>query len=155
MEPRIQYAKTEDGVDIAYYEMGEGPALLCVPEIFGNVQMEWQISHRRTWWEQLAEKRRLVRYDRRGFGLSERDVTKYSLDTEFLDLEAVADDLGLREFALWCQGEPGRFGLAYAVRHPERVTNLLLWHVRPRASESGGQPRVKAVDPLMDDDWDF
>ncbi|MCH7812142.1 MAG: hypothetical protein IH958_05885, partial [Chloroflexi bacterium] len=92
MEPRIQYAKTEDGVSIAYWTMGEGRPFVYMPDIpFSHIQLEWQSRGTRRWYERLAERRRLVRYDGRGIGLSEREVTDFSLNAQVLDLEAVVD----------------------------------------------------------------
>jgi pimeloyl-ACP methyl ester carboxylesterase len=83
MEPRIQYAKTADGVSIAFYTLGDGMPFVYLPDIPDtHIQMEWQIPMSRRWNERLAEKRMLVRYDARGWGLSQGDVdvADYSLD---------------------------------------------------------------------------
>ena len=58
-----------------------------MPAVAGHLQIEWQIPAWRTWDERLAEKRKLIRYDSRGSGLSERDVAEYSLDAQILDLQ--------------------------------------------------------------------
>ena len=80
MEPRIQYAKTSDGVNIAYWTLGEGLPLVIMPAgIFSHIQLEWQAPELRRWYERLSETRRLVRYDDRGVGLSDRDVIDFSL----------------------------------------------------------------------------
>jgi len=101
MEPRIQYAKTSDGVSIAYWTLGEGPALISImPPPFSHIQLEWEWPLARRAWEMLARKRKVVRYDGRGSGLSSRDVTDFSLDKHLLDLEAVVDRLGLEKLAL-------------------------------------------------------
>ncbi len=87
MEPSIQYAQTKDGVSIAFWTLGEGEPMVYMPSIpFTHVQLEWQYPGRRDWYERLAQHRKLVRYDTRGSGLSERNVTVYSLDTLVLDL---------------------------------------------------------------------
>ena len=80
MEPRIQHAQTKDGVSIAFWTLGEGTPFVEMPTIpMSHIQMEWQIPEVRRWYERLSEKRKLVRYDGRGSGLSDRDVTDYSL----------------------------------------------------------------------------
>lgn len=127
MEPRIQYAKTSDGVNIAFWTLGEGAPLLHMPLMFSHIQLEWQIAECRRWYENLAEKRKLVRYDPRGFGLSERNVSDYSLDAFMLDLEAVVDRLGLERFALCGPIHFGPLAIACAARKPERVSHLVLW----------------------------
>jgi hypothetical protein len=64
MEPRIQYAKTKDGVSIAYWTMGEGmPLVVMSGAPFSHIQMEWQEAGPRAWYEGLAQKRKLVGYD--------------------------------------------------------------------------------------------
>jgi class 3 adenylate cyclase len=155
MEPRIQYAQTADGVSIAFWTLGEGPPLVHSSLIFSHIQMEWQLPECRRWYERLAQKRKLVRYDPRGLGLSERNVTEYPLDANSLDLEAVVDRLGLGRFALLGLQTSGPPAIAYAARHPERVSHLLLWCTYARASDWLRSPGVQAVRALMDKDWTF
>jgi len=155
MEPRIQYAKTSDGVSIAYYTMGEGMPLVCLPDSTPHVQMEWQFPRCREWYEALARKRMLVRYDRRGAGLSERDVTDYSLDILVLDLEAVVDRLGLERFALLAPSFAGLVAVAYAARHPERVSHLILWCSHPRGSDVWRSSRAQAFRAIRVTDWEL
>ena len=101
MEPQIQYAKTSDGVSIAYYTIGEGaPPLVYLAEPFlSHVQLEWQAPEMRSWYERLADKRMIVRYDGRGVGLSDREVSSHSLEASVLDVEAVVSQLGLESCA--------------------------------------------------------
>jgi len=89
MEPRIQYAQTADGVSIAFCTMGKGMPLVHMAHPFTHIQMEWQFPEMRRWHGRLAEKRKLIRFDVRGFGLSQREVPYLSLDTRVLDVEAV------------------------------------------------------------------
>jgi class 3 adenylate cyclase len=155
MEPRIRYAKTTDGVSIAFWTLGEGPALVHMPLVFSHIQLEWQIPECRRWYERLAEKRKLIRYDFRGSGLSERNVTDFTVDALVLDVEAVVDRLGLERFALLGLQTSGPAAIAYAARHPERVSHLLLWCAYARASDWSRLPQVQAVRALMDKDWTF
>ncbi|UCH86325.1 MAG: adenylate/guanylate cyclase domain-containing protein [Dehalococcoidia bacterium] len=154
MEPRIQYAQTADGVSIAFWTLGEGMPFVHMPFLFSHTQLEWQIPELRRWYEQLADKRKLVRYDGRGSGLSERDIADYSLDARVMDLEAVVDRLGLEWFALWGLSHSGPGAIAYAARHPERVSGLILWGTYARASDWSRSPQVQAVRALMDKDWE-
>ena len=156
MEPRIQYAQTADGVSIAFWTMGEGMPLVYLPDLpLGHIQMEWQLPEWRRWLERLAEKRMLVHYDGRGWGLSERDVTDYSLDLLMLDLEAVVDRLGLERFALWGGLQVGPVAITYAARNPERVSHLLLWCSYARASDFYSSPRLRALRELLQKDWEL
>ncbi len=153
MEPRIQYAKTEDGVSIAFSAMGEGIPFVQIPAAFSHLQLEWQLPEFRTWYERLAEKRKLVRYDTRGAGLSEREVSDVSLDAQVLDLEAVVDRLGLEKFALSAGFTQGPVGITYAARHPERVSHLVLWCSWARAADAYRSPQAQSIASLRDKDW--
>jgi class 3 adenylate cyclase len=155
MEPRIQYAQTEDGVSIAYWTLGEGMPLVYLTEAASHIQMEWQFPPWREWYEALARKRMLVRYDRRGSGLSERDVTDYSLDVLVLDLEAVVDRLGLKRFALFGPIMSGPVAMAYATHHPERVSHLILWCSQARGSDAWRSSRAQAFRAIRTTDWEL
>jgi class 3 adenylate cyclase len=152
MEPRIQYAKTKDGVSIAFWTMGEGAPFVVMPGMYSHIQLEWQNRDVRRWYEGLAEKRRLVRYDGRGTGLSDRDVTDYSLDARLLDLEAVVEHLDLERFALWGFLDSGPVAIAYAARCPQRVSHLVLWCTWAKTADP---PWVRARDELLRKDWEM
>ena len=152
MEPRIQYAQTTDGVSIAFWTIGEGAPFVHMPMQFSHIQLEWQWPEPRRWYERLAEKRKLVRYDGRGTGLSERDVSDYSLDARVLDLEAIVDRLGLERFALLGALDWGPVAIAYAVRCPQRVSHLVLWCTYAKTSDP---PWVRAMDELIKKDWEI
>jgi len=156
MEPRIQYAKTADGVNIAFWTLGKGTPLVYLPDLpLTHIQMEWQIPELHRWNERLAEKRMLVRYDGRGWGQSEGDVTDYSLDVLMLDLEGVVDRLSLERFALFGGLQMGPVAIAYAARNPERVSRLILWCSWARASDFYTSPRLRALGQLLEKDWEL
>jgi class 3 adenylate cyclase len=153
MEPRIQYAQTADGVSIALWTLGEGTAYVEMPTIpVSHIQMEWQFPEWRRWYEFLTQRRKVVRYDCRGAGLSDRDVDDFSLDAQVLDLEAVVDRLGLERFVLLSGIHAGPAGIAYAARHPERVTHLVLWHSWAMTRDAAS-PQLRALARLRDTDW--
>jgi len=156
MEPRIQYAQTADGVSIAFWTLGEGTPLVQMPNVpWSHIQLEWQYPDWRRWYERLAEKRKLIRYDSRGSGLSDRDVHDFSLDAFVLDLEAVVQRLGLERCALLGPFNGGPAAIAYAARHPERVSHLGLWCSWARWSDAYGPARSQAFRALRDDDWEL
>jgi class 3 adenylate cyclase len=155
MEPRIQYAKTSDGVSIAYWTLGDGTPLVHLFTIMNHIQLEWELEECRHWYERLSENRRLVRFDIRGTGLSKRNVTEQSLDAWVLDLEAVVDRLGLERFALLGLMTSGPVAIAYAARHPERVSHLLLWCAFARASDWLAVPQIGALRASFDTDYTF
>jgi class 3 adenylate cyclase len=153
MEPRIQYAQTADGVSIAFWALGEGMPFVEMPTIpVSHIQMEWQFPEWRRWYEALARRGMVVRYDCRGAGLSEREVSDFSLDAYALDLEAVVDRLGLERFALASPIHSGPVAIAYAARHPERVSHLVLWHSWA-VTHDAASPQLRALAQLRDTDW--
>ncbi len=154
MEPRIQYAKTSDGVSIAFWTLGEGMPFVVMPGLpLSHIEMEWQIPEARRWYERLGEKRMVVRYDARGTGLSEREAAEYSLDSLVVDLEAVATRLGLERFALFAPFLLGPAGIAYAARHAERVSHLVLWAAWARGSDFWRSSEAQALDGIREKDW--
>ena len=154
MEPRIQYAKTEDGVSIAFWTLGSGLPFVEMPSPpWSHVQLELQVPLWRAWDERLAENRTHVRYDHRGTGLSARDVTDVSLETLVFDLEAVVDRLALEKFVLFGHHITGAAAIAYAVKHPERVSQLILWCSYVR-SGADSRAQTRALSALLREDWE-
>ncbi len=153
MEPRIQYAKTSDGVSIAYWTMGQGMPLVHMPLPFSHIQLELEYPEYRRWYERLAAKRMLVRYDLRGIGMSDRERSDFSVDTVVADLRAVAGRLGLERFALFAPMHMGPAAVGYAARHPEHVSHLILWCSYSRASEWTRTPEIQGLRALMEKDW--
>src|SRR5437870_2468906 len=113
MEPHVQYAITSDGVSIAFCVSGQGPPLVFLPPLPGHVQQEWGTRCFGDDYRALSQRYRLIRYDLRGSGLSQRDVADRSLKAREPDLDAVADKLGLAQFALYALGPSGLFAVAY------------------------------------------
>ena len=126
MEPRIQYAKTSDGVSIAYTVMGEGPPLVMLPPIYFQCSYISKVPGLREFLDSLGRHQQLILYDNRGAGLSQRDVPLDSLDARVRDLEAVVSAMQLTRTALFGSTLGGTAAIAYAARHPERVTHLVL-----------------------------
>jgi len=127
MKQQIRFCTARDGVRIAFATAGEGPPLVRVNNWFTHLELDWVNPVWQHWSEFLAERRMLVRYDPRGSGLSDRDPAAVSLDAFVSDLDAVVDAQGLSRFALigLCQG--AAIAVAYAARHPERVSRLVLY----------------------------
>ncbi|MEE8347362.1 MAG: adenylate/guanylate cyclase domain-containing protein [Dehalococcoidia bacterium] len=156
MEPRIQYAKTADGVSIAYATMGDGmPLVFMSPLLWGHLLVEPQNLVIGSWFQRLAEKRRLIRYDNRGSGLSDRDAINLSLDSFQFDLEAVVDHLGLEKFCLMGPAVSGPVAIAYAARHPERVSHLILWCTSASPLAESASEQHKATKTLVEKDWEL
>ena len=153
MEPRIQYAKTEDGVSIAYASRGQGPVLVLAPAAFGQFTLLRESPAQRDFLERLGQGRRLVHYDRRGFGLSQREVTEFSLESEVADLDAVIRALKLRSVALFADSLAGPGAIAYAARHPRIVSNLILYGTFSRGAEVMPPEQLEAFINLSRTDW--
>lgn len=150
MEPRIQYAKTSDGVNIAYWTMGEGMSVVLMPQRpSSHIQAEWRLPQLRAAYEALVGNRQVIRYDGRGSGLSDRDVTRFSIDTDVLDLEAVADRLSLDSFVLQATGLVGCAAISYAARSPERVSRLILFG----CSAQGARYVSRHLRALQESNW--
>jgi class 3 adenylate cyclase len=153
MEPRIQYAKTSDGVNIAYSVTGQGlPSVEMQPLLLTHLEMESQIPGFREAHERVSRLRTLVRYDARGSGLSDRDVTDFSVEALVRDVEAVTDYAGLERFALLALEWSGPVGIAYAARHPKRVAHLVLWHTAARGADLCSDPWESLLN-LIRKDW--
>jgi class 3 adenylate cyclase/pimeloyl-ACP methyl ester carboxylesterase len=157
MEPRIQYATTSDGVSIAFWTLGEGPPLVCLPTIpNSHLEFEWQIQECRNWYERLSEGRMVVRYDNRGSGLSDRSVSDYSPEALVRDLEAVVERLKLAQFALMGLHRSGPIAMAYAANNPTRVTRLILWCTWARTASYFEDARFKTLRTMLNEgDWDI
>jgi len=156
MEPRIQYATTSDGVSIAYWTLGEGmPLVFATTPPFSHIQREWQWPGYRAFYEALSRGRKLVRYDGRGNGLSDRDVADFSLEAHVRDLDAVVNHLGFERFALLSGAMASPAAIAYAALHPQRVSHLLLWAGYARASDFYRSPQLKALRALREQDWEL
>jgi pimeloyl-ACP methyl ester carboxylesterase/DNA-binding winged helix-turn-helix (wHTH) protein len=123
----IRYCMTSDGVRLAYASIGSGPPLVKASNWLTHLDFEWGSPIWRHWWSALSVHHRVVRYDERGNGMSQRDVGDVSFDTWVHDLETVVDAAGLDRFALLGISRGGPIAIAYAVKHPERVTHLVLY----------------------------
>jgi DNA-binding winged helix-turn-helix (wHTH) protein/pimeloyl-ACP methyl ester carboxylesterase len=123
----IRYCTTSDGVRLAYGSVGSGPPLVKASNWLTHLDFEWASPIWRHWWSALSLHHRVIRYDERGNGMSQRDVADVSFDTWVRDLETVVDAAGLDRFALLGISRGGPIAIAYAVKHPERVSHLVLY----------------------------
>ncbi len=137
----IRFCTTADGVRIAYAKIGDGSALVCAPQWLTHLEEEVRSPAWSHWVTGLSRGRTLVRYDKRGCGLSDRAVREQSVDAWVRDLEAVVEAAGLDTFPLFgsCQGGP--IAVEYAARHPERVSHLVLYgtFARGRMKRAAGR----------------
>jgi len=123
----IRFARSADGVGIAYAVHGSGPPLLIDTCWLSHLQFDWQSPVWRHYLVELGRIATVIRYDERGHGLSDRGVTDHSLEARTADLEAVADDAGFERFALLAMAQGGPVAIEYAARHPERLTRMMFY----------------------------
>jgi pimeloyl-ACP methyl ester carboxylesterase len=123
----VQFCRAPDGVRIAYAVHGHGPPLLVSTCWLSHLQFDWESPVWRHFLTDLGEFATVVRFDERGHGLSDWDVTDHSLEARIGDLEAVADAAGFPRFALMAMAQGGPVAISYAVRHPDRVSRLLFY----------------------------
>jgi class 3 adenylate cyclase/pimeloyl-ACP methyl ester carboxylesterase len=150
-EPQIRYVKTADGVNIAYYDMGQGVPYVYMTSPFSHLTAEWQ------WYGELfsgiASTARLVHFDPRGFGLSDRSPEDLSLDGFTMDLEAVVERLELPPMILVAGAVSSWVGVNYAARHPGRVGQLILFEAGARFTATSQQQLKAAL--ATGEDWRF
>jgi pimeloyl-ACP methyl ester carboxylesterase len=125
-EPVIQYARTTDGVNIAYHAIGDGAPPLVYLTPVSHLEREWQYPEQRAWLERLAQHHRLIRLDFRGTGLSDRD-RELEIDSLPLDIASVARKEGIKRFALGAGLSAAASAILFASRFPEMVSHLVLW----------------------------
>lgn len=127
LRQEIRYCTTSDGVRLAYATVGSGPPLVKASNWLTHLDLEWSSPLWRHWWSALSLHHRVLRYDERGNGMSQRNIGDVGLDTWVQDLETVVDAAGFERFPLLGISRGGPIAIAYAVKHPERVTHLVLY----------------------------
>ena len=143
---------------MAYAVSGKGPPIVKTGNWFTHLEYEWQSPVWRHVLEGLSERRTLVRYDMRGTGLSDREPGTVSLETYVTDLATVIDAVGHARFPLFGISQGGAVSITYAVRHPERVSHLILIgaYARGTSHRSGAAQGPEAVETyrrLIRDGW--
>ena len=135
----IRFCTAPDGVRLAYSMHGRGPPLVRVATWLTHLERDWGSPVWRHWLDRLGESHTVVRYDERGCGLSDAEVGEPSVDTWVGDLEAVVDATGLERFALLGVSQGAGIAVAYAARHPERISDLVLYGGYARGRQQRGQ----------------
>jgi pimeloyl-ACP methyl ester carboxylesterase/DNA-binding CsgD family transcriptional regulator len=126
LRPDIRFCTTADGAKLAVGLYGSGPPLVRAGTWLTHVEYDATSPLSAHWCEELAKRHRYIAYDSRGCGLSDRQVHDLSLDVFVADLEAVVDGLGLERFPLFGLSMGAPVAVAYAAKHPERVSRLVL-----------------------------
>jgi pimeloyl-ACP methyl ester carboxylesterase/DNA-binding CsgD family transcriptional regulator len=152
--PPVQFTKTDDGIKIAYWCLGRGEPIVQLPGLpYSHIEYEWRMRDLRRCYELLAVRRKLIRYDGRGSGLSDRETSDFTLTSVVRDLEAVMETLGPRPAALIATMNAAPVAISYAVNRPERVSHLLLWtpNIQPALLSSNVQ--MEAIWELLRRDF--
>lgn len=154
----IHYCRTPEGIRLAYARVGGGPPLLKTGNWLSHLQYEWESPIWRHFLHALASRFTLYRYDARGQGMSDWDVPEISQAGWVRDLETVADAIGVERFPLLGMSQGCAASIAFAARHPERVSHLILyggyaagWNAGDRTAEEGEAGRAMVT--LMRHGW--
>jgi len=159
LKQEIRYCRAPDGVRLAYATVGNGPPMLKSAHWMGHLEYDWELPISRHLLLGLAEDHTLIRYDARGNGLSDWDVHEISLDAWVSDMETVADATGLKRFPLFGFSQGCPVAIAYAARHPERVSHLILYGgfatgaLRRPGLTATGRERLAAMNTLVKQGW--
>jgi pimeloyl-ACP methyl ester carboxylesterase/DNA-binding CsgD family transcriptional regulator len=126
-QQHVRFCRSFDGAEIAYAVTGEGPPVVMLPNWLTHLEYQWRTVAWRPWLDALSDRYRLIRYDPRGCGLSDRNVDNVSFESWVRDFGAVVDEVGLDRFSLVgiCQGGP--IAIEFAARQPDRVDKLVLF----------------------------
>jgi pimeloyl-ACP methyl ester carboxylesterase len=153
----VTFCRTPDGVNLAVATSGKGMAVVKGANWLNHLEFDWQSPVWSPLFTLLSEKFRLVRYDERGTGLSDWDVPDVSFEAVLSDLETVVDKLGLERFALFGISQGASVSVAYATRHPERVSRLVLFGGYAQGWQQRADPaeiaRREALLTLIESGW--
>ncbi len=156
-QQEIRFCTASDGIRIGYATAGRGQPLVKAANWLNHLEYDWQSPVWRHLLQDLTEDYLLVRYDERGNGLSDWDASDLSFEAFVRDLETVVDAVGLERFALLGISQGCAVSIAYTVRHPERVTHLVLYGGYARGRRKRGSPeeieQTEAIATLMRQGW--
>jgi len=127
MDQDIRFCTTADGVKLAYAVSGAGPPLVMSATWLTHLEHQWHSLAWRPWLDGFSRDYKLLRYDSRGCGLSDREAGDLSFESWIGDFESVIEAAGFRRFSLLATCQGGPIAIEYAARHPERVNKLILY----------------------------
>jgi pimeloyl-ACP methyl ester carboxylesterase/DNA-binding CsgD family transcriptional regulator len=146
MRQTIHFAESFDSTRIAWAVAGKGPALVRAPTWLTHIEYDWDSPVSRHWITEFTHSHTLVRMDPRGIGLSDWDIDDLSFDAVVRDVEATVDAAGLERFAMVGNSFGAAVAIAYAARHPQRVSRLLLWGSYCRGALKRGEPTPEQIE---------
>ena len=145
-----RYAKSE-GLSIAYQVSGKGPDLVFIPGSLSHVELGWETPPMMQMFRRLSQFSRMITFDKRGTGLSDRGTELPTLEERMDDVRAVMDATECEKAAIVGISEGGPMALLFAATYPERVTALVLWATFARLSWAPDYPR--GIDPQVGHDF--
>jgi class 3 adenylate cyclase/pimeloyl-ACP methyl ester carboxylesterase len=159
MLPKTKYARSDD-VRIAYQITGDGPFdVVWAPGTMSHLELDWEIPPRALFFERFSKFCRLIRFDKRGTGLSDRPVKMATLEERTDDIRAVMDDIGIERANIFGLSEGGSMACLFAATYPQRVISLLVWGAQARWIASSDHPWGQTQEEhdqmvaMIDDDW--
>jgi class 3 adenylate cyclase len=158
--PQIRYTQTEDGANVAYGVVGDGPIdLLCIPGFVSHMEVLWEAPGADAYFGRMASFSRLIMFDKRGQGLSDRPPTPPTLEESVADARAVLDAVGSERAAVYGISEGGPTSALLAAGHPDRVSALVLYGTWMRMIEAPDYPegisleQFEAFIEMIKKDW--
>ena len=140
MLPNTKYARSGD-IRIAYQITGDGPFdVLWAPGTMSHLDLDWEIPQRALFFERFSKFCRLIRFDKRGTGLSDRPINIATLEERTDDIRAVMDDVGIKSANIFGVSEGGSMARLFAATYPERVDSLLIWGAQARWIATADHP---------------
>ncbi|MEO8456228.1 MAG: adenylate/guanylate cyclase domain-containing protein [Chloroflexota bacterium] len=153
MEREVRYCTSFDGTRIAYSIAGEGSPIVWIPGWISHLEIDHQLSESMGIL-QYSARHLWIQMDKRGGGLSGRNISDLSLEARVRDVEAVVEDAGIDKFALGGHSEGGPIAIAYAARHPEKVTKLIILGSFANGAGLAGTPQMRdAVIAITKAEW--
>jgi DNA-binding winged helix-turn-helix (wHTH) protein/pimeloyl-ACP methyl ester carboxylesterase len=149
LRQEVHFCTAPDGAQIAYSTVGEGLPLLKTANWLNHLEYDWESPVFSPLLRAIAAEHRLIRYDARGSGLSDWNVQDLSFEAFVRDLETVVEAAGIKRFALLGISQGCAISIAYAVRHPERVSHLVLYGGFARGRRMRGLPEETANSAAM------
>jgi pimeloyl-ACP methyl ester carboxylesterase len=159
MLPKTKYARSGD-VRIAYQVTGEGPVdVIFAPGTMSHLDMDWENPRRALFFERFGSFCRLIRFDKRGTGLSDRPMHMATLEERTDDIRAVMDAVGIERASLFGGSEGGSMACMFAATYPQRVNALIVWGAQARWIATPDHPWGQTLQEheemlaMIQDDW--
>src|SRR6266545_4865418 len=152
MEQEIGFCASDGGARLAYARAGSGTPLVFLPRWISHLELNWQ--SRRDLLAPLGRVHTLVRYDKRGTGLSDRHIEDFSIQAQLRDFDSLVEYLRLRPFSLYASSAGGPVAITYAALHPDKVDKLVLYGTFARLEGIAGRRQTNdALLALIRAEW--